>query len=68
MTYTLQIDRSGNMIVCRGTDERNAYTIVSEGSYQAMLFERAKRTLQIHADSPGYRQRERLAEFEGGRL
>jgi len=33
MTYTLQMDRHGNTIVCRGADVRNGYRIVSEGTY-----------------------------------
>lgn len=33
MNYTLQIDRNGNSIVCRGADVRNGYRIVTEGTY-----------------------------------
>jgi hypothetical protein len=33
MTYTLQLDRNGNTIVCRGADVRNGYRIVAEGTY-----------------------------------
>ena len=33
MNYTLQIDRNGNSIVCRGADVRNGYRIVAEGTY-----------------------------------
>lgn len=33
MTYTLQLDRNGNSIVCRGADVRNGYRIVAEGTY-----------------------------------
>ena len=33
MTYTLQLDRNGNSIVCKGADVRNGYRIVAEGTY-----------------------------------
>ena len=33
MTYTLQMDAFGNMIVCRGEDERNGYRVFMRGAY-----------------------------------
>lgn len=31
--YTLQLDRHGNTIVCKGSEERNGYRIVARGTY-----------------------------------
>lgn len=35
--YTAQIDRNGNIIVCKGSDVRNGYRIVFRGGYHACL-------------------------------
>jgi hypothetical protein len=37
MVYTAQKDRHGNMIVCKGSVERNGYRIIYTGSYNACL-------------------------------
>jgi hypothetical protein len=35
--YTAQIDRHGNIIVCKGSVERNGYTIFFTGTYNECL-------------------------------
>jgi len=35
--YTAQINRHGNIIVCRGDEERRTYQIVFAGSYAECL-------------------------------
>jgi len=35
--YTAQINSHGNVIVCKGDDERNSYRIIFTGSYQECL-------------------------------
>jgi hypothetical protein len=35
--YTAQIDRHGNIIVCKGDTERNGYRIFFTGSYNECL-------------------------------
>ena len=35
--YTAQIDRFGNIIVCKGSVERNGYRIFFTGSYNECL-------------------------------
>jgi hypothetical protein len=35
--YTAQIDRFGNIIVCKGDRERNGYRIFFTGSYNECL-------------------------------
>jgi hypothetical protein len=40
--YTLQIDRNRNLIICKGDVTRNGYTIISHGSYNEMLAEKAR--------------------------
>lgn len=37
MVYTAQRDSHGNMIVCKGSVERNGYRIIFSGSYNACL-------------------------------
>ena len=34
--YTLQTDRHGNRIICKGDRVRNGYTITAEGTYRQM--------------------------------
>lgn len=43
--YTLQEDRHGNRIICRGDDVRNGYRIIAHGSYGAMVAEKAHQDL-----------------------
>lgn len=35
--YTAQRDSHGNIIVCKGSDRRNGYSIIHTGSYQECL-------------------------------
>ena len=35
--YTAQVDRFGNIIVCKGSVERNGYSIFFTGSYNECL-------------------------------
>ena len=37
MIYSAQKDAHGNVIVCRGTDERSSYKIIDTGTYNDML-------------------------------
>ena len=37
MVYTTQKDRHGNMIVCKGSVERNGYRIIYSGTYSDCL-------------------------------
>jgi len=37
MVYTAQRDSHGNMIVCKGSVERNGYRIVFSGTYSDCL-------------------------------
>jgi hypothetical protein len=43
--YTLQSDRHGNLIICKGDRVRNGYAIIAYGSYNDLLVEKANRTL-----------------------
>ena len=44
MIYTAQIDRHGNIIVCKGDVERNGYRIFFEGTYSECLLKKAMRS------------------------
>lgn len=35
--YSAQVNSFGNVIVCKGTEERNSYRIIFVGSYQECL-------------------------------
>ena len=39
--YSLQEDRNGNRIVCRGDEPRTGYVVIATGTYGAMTAERA---------------------------
>lgn len=40
--YTLQSDRHGNLIICKGDRVRNGYEIISYGSYNDLLAEKSR--------------------------
>lgn len=41
--YTAQIDRHGNVIVCKGDTERNGYRIFFTGTYNECLSQKGAR-------------------------
>ena len=41
--YTAQQNAYGNVIICKGDDVRNSYTIVFRGSYQDCILYKMKR-------------------------
>jgi len=40
--YTLQSDRHGNLIICKGNFVRNGYAIIAHGSYNELLAEKSR--------------------------
>ena len=50
--YTAQIDRFGNIIVCKGDRERNGYRIFFTGSYNECLNRKTRFNKQITPFNP----------------
>lgn len=40
--YTAQINKFGNVIVCKGSEVRNSYTIIFTGSYNECLLKKLR--------------------------